>query len=317
MKIRKNLLLFLKGIGMGGADVVPGVSGGTIALITGIYEELLSSIKSIDIQAFQLLLKFRIAELWKHINGTFLLTLFAGIFFSLVTLSKLVVMAMEHFPIQLWSFFFGLIIISAFMVAKEIKGWHFSTYLAFALGTIIAWLITSAAPSHTPDTEIFTFLAGLIAICAMILPGISGSFILVIMGKYEHIVNALNNMDIIKLLTFAAGCVVGLLSFSRLVSWLLNRYHKLTIAVLSGFMLGSLNKIWPWKETVSYYMDRHGIQKPLEQVNISPAAYLDSSGQHPYLLQAILFMALGIGLVVGIELLAKSSSKGTLKKESA
>jgi putative membrane protein len=314
MRIKDYILLFFKGMGMGGADVVPGVSGGTIALITGIYEELLHSIKSVNLQALRLLMKGRVADFWKHINGTFLVVLLSGIGFSLASLAKLIIFALENYPIQLWSFFFGLIIISAFVVAKEIRHWHVGTVISGIAGIAIAYFITEAAPAETPNSILNTFIAGCVAICAMILPGISGSFILVIMGKYEYIIGALQDFNVLVLAVFGTGCVVGLLSFSRLISWLLDNYHGTTIALLAGFMLGSLNKIWPWKETVSYYLDRHGIQKPLEQVNISPAEFYELYGQKPYVLQAVLFMALGIALVVAIELIAKAYTKPNIKE---
>ena len=302
-RLKDYILLFLKGVGMGGADVVPGVSGGTIAFITGIYEELLNSIKSIDLEALKLLFGLKIKDFWEKVNGWFLLTLFAGILISLLTLSKLIGFWLANYPIQLWSFFFGLIIISSILVAREIKKWKAVMVLALVVGTIVAFLITKFSPAETPESAWFVFISGAIAICAMILPGISGSFILLILGKYSFIINALNERDIPIIIVFALGCVVGLLSFSRLLSWLLQKFHHLMVAFLSGFMIGSLNKIWPWKETIETYVDRHGGVKPLVQENIWPTDY-QALGNEPFVLQAILFGALGIGLVVLIEKLA-------------
>lgn len=301
--IKGNILLFLKGIGMGAADVVPGVSGGTIAFITGIYEELLESIKSIDKEAFTLLSKFKIKDFWKKINGNFLIVLFSGIFTSLISLAKIIKFLLANYPIQLWSFFFGLVIISSILVAKEIKQWNAKTMVALLIGTAIAYFVVEITPTQTPEGLWFIFISGAIAVCAMILPGISGSFIVLLLGKYEYLVTALEEMNILVLLTFGIGCVVGLLSFSRLLSWLLKKFHFIMIAFLSGFMIGSLNKIWPWKETLETYVDHHGVVKPLIENNILPTKY-QLLGNDPFILQAILFGALGIGIVVLLEKVA-------------
>ncbi|MGB3181486.1 MAG: DUF368 domain-containing protein [Cyclobacteriaceae bacterium] len=305
------ILLFFKGIGMGGADVVPGVSGGTIAFITGIYEELLDSIGEVDVPAFKLLVSGKFSEFWYKINGTFLLVLLSGIFVSLLSLAKLITFLLENYPIQLWSFFFGLIIISSIYVARTIKKWNLRVVIGGLAGIAVAYYITVATPAETPTDSWFIFLSGSLAICAMILPGISGSFILLILGKYEYIVNALSQYKISTLLIFGAGCVTGLLIFSRLISWLLDRYESMTIAILSGFMIGSLNKIWPWKNVLEYHTDRHGEVKPLVTENIMPATYAEITGDNPLLIQAIVFMVCGIMLVLVLEwaanLLKKSS----------
>lgn len=306
-RLQDYILLFLKGLGMGGADVVPGVSGGTIAFITGIYEVLLNSIRSIDLEAIKLLTSLNFKAFWRKINGKFLLTLFAGILLSIVTLSKLIAFLLENYPIQLWSFFFGLVIISSILVAREIKDWKALTVVALIVGTIVAYFITKFTPAETPESLWFIFLSGSVAICAMILPGISGSFILLILGKYEFIINALNEKEIIIIAVFGAGCLVGLLSFARLLSWLLRKYHNIMVAFLSGFMIGSLNKIWPWKETIQTYIDRHGAIKPLIERNVLPTEF-QTSGNDPFLLQALLFGALGVGVVVLIEKLANKKS---------
>lgn len=304
----KNLvsyvLLFFKGIAMGSADVVPGVSGGTIAFITGIYEELLNAIKSIDLKALTLLKKFEIKALWQHVNGNFLVVLFAGIATSVLSLAKLITYFLENYPIQVWSFFFGLIIISALIILREIKKWSFGVVLAMLLGVAIAYFITATTPAETPDSPWFMFIAGAVAICAMILPGISGSFILLLFGKYEYVISALKDFRIADLIFLALGCVVGILSFARLVSWLFNKFHNLTVGLLSGFMIGSLNKVWPWKDTLETYVDRHGEIKPLFQVNILPTDYLNKTGGEPFFLEAIAFAAFGFLLVLGIDRLA-------------
>ncbi len=301
--------LFLKGMAMGGADIIPGVSGGTIAFITGIYERLLNAINSIDAEAFKLLIKFRWQELWRHVDGSFLVTLVGGILLSIISLAKLISFLLESYPIQLWSFFFGLIIIASFSVAREIKTWRLKVILAGLIGIAVAYFVTVATPAETPTAFWFIFLSGAIAICAMILPGISGSFILLILGKYTYIINAIKELDIITIVVFAIGCVVGLLSFARVVAWLLKRHHDMAVSLLAGFMLGSLNKIWPWKAVTAYRIDSHGEQKPFLTENISPTEYFAATGQEPFILQALLFALLGIGIVVILEKVAARNKK--------
>lgn len=303
-RLVNNLLLFLKGVAMGSADVVPGVSGGTIAFITGIYETLLNSIKSVDLVALNYLKKFQIKALWEHVNGNFLIVLVAGIATSFLSLSKVITYLLEAHPIQLWSFFFGLIVISALMVLREIKQWNVSVFIAIIIGVAVAYFITAAVPAETPDEPWFLFIVGAIAICAMILPGISGSFIVLLFGKYEYMMNALNERRIVDLLIFAAGCAVGILSFARVISWLFKKYHNVTVGVLSGFMIGALNKVWPWKETIETYLDRHGEAKPLYDVNILPNEYLAKAGIEPHFLEAIGFAAGGFLIVLFIDRLS-------------
>jgi len=300
---KEYLFLFLKGMGMGGADIIPGVSGGTIAFITGIYEELIRSIKSIDLQALKLLFSGKIVEFWTQINGKFLLVLVSGILVSLVSLARLLTNLLENHPIQLWSFFFGLIVISALVVSRDINRWNLGVVISLILGCVIAFFITKAVPAETSNSLPVVFFSGALAICAMILPGISGSFILLILGKYVFILNALKDFNLGVILVFACGCGVGLILFSRLITWLFKNYRNLTIAALAGFMIGSLNKIWPWKQTISTYVDRHGEVQPLIQENIMPYTY-QSLGNEPYFWHALLFFALGVGLVVLLEKLA-------------
>jgi putative membrane protein len=286
---------------MGAADIVPGVSGGSIALITGIYEKLLDSIKSIDKDAILLFFQFKWKAFWDHINGTFLLTLLLGIMTSIFTLSKLITYLIENHPIPIWSFFCGLIIVSAIIILRDIRRWNLGVILALILGAVLAYIITGLPPMSSPNSLGFTFIAGAIAICAMILPGISGSFLLLIMGQYERILEAVTEKNFLVLGLFAAGCLVGLLSFSRLISCLLKKFHAFTIALLSGFMLGSINKIWPWKEIISYRLNSQGIQKPFLTENILPHHYLTVTGEDPLMLPAILAFSFGIILVLGIE----------------
>jgi putative membrane protein len=306
--LKEYLLLFSKGVGMGAADIVPGVSGGTIAFITGIYEELLNSIRSVNGEAIRLLIRFNLAGFWKHINGSFLVVLLAGIGFSILTLSGIVLFLLEFHTELLWSFFFGLIIASAVVVGKKITRWSIGVVLAGLVGVLLAYFITVATPTQTPEAYWFIFLSGAIAICAMILPGISGSFLLVLLAKYEFILGAVKEFKIDIILTFALGCITGILSFSHVLNWMLKNYHNVTIALLTGFMIGSLNKVWPWKHTLATYTDRHGIAKPLIQENVMPTEYFELTGQQPYLLYGILLAIFGFLLVYLIDKLTESNT---------
>ena len=282
---------------MGAADVVPGVSGGTIAFITGIYEELLGSIRAVDAAALRKLLGGDLAGFWRHINGTFLLTLFLGIGLAVVSLARVILYLLERTPELLWSFFFGLIVASVWVVGRKVGRWSAGTIATGVAGMVLAYLITEATPAETPTATWFIFLSGALAICAMILPGISGSFILVLLGKYEYILGAVKAFNVGVVLTFGAGCLVGLLSFSRLLKWMLERYYDLTVALLTGFMVGSLNKVWPWKLTLSTYLDRHGEVKPLAQRNVLPTDYLELTGREAYLWGAVLLAVAGFTVV--------------------
>lgn len=297
-------MLFLKGLAMGGADVVPGVSGGTIAFISGIYEELLASIKAINLSSLNLLIKGRFKEFWQAVNGNFLLILFSGILISIKSLASLLIFLKETYPIQLWSFFWGLIMISSVVVLRQITKWHWTAILSGIIGIALAILVTSLTPAHTSDSYLMIILSGVLGISAMILPGISGAFILLILGKYEFILTALNELNLEVISLFIFGCVIGLVSFVRVISWLLTRYHNTAVALLAGFMMGSLNKLWPWKETLEYRLDSHGNQVPFVDVNVMPNEYFEATGNDPVFIQAILFMAVGFFIIVLIEKIA-------------
>ncbi len=309
MNFYRPLLLALKGCAMGMADVVPGVSGGTIAFISGIYEELLDSIRHFDLAALRLLFRGRFADLWRHINGNFLLPLLAGIAVAIFSLARLMTYLLEFHPIAIWSFFFGLIMASALLVAREIKRWNLLTILAFAVGVVIAWWITVATPAETPETWWFVMLSGAIAICAMILPGISGAFILLLMGKYQYIMQAVGDFNIPVMVIFVIGAIAGIISFSHLLSWLLKHWHDVTVSLLMGFMVGSLNKVWPWKKAVETYLDSHGKVQPLVEANISPAQFEQLTGQNAELWQAVVLCLVGFGVIFGIEMVAKLITK--------
>ncbi|GEO23461.1 DUF368 domain-containing protein [Cyclobacterium qasimii] len=308
-KFSEKALLFLKGMGMGSADIVPGVSGGSIALVTKIYEELLESINSFDLTALKLLTKLDIVAFWKHVNASFLLTLFLGILTSIFAFSKAITFFIEKYPIPLWSFFCGLILISAIIILRDIKRWNIVAILMFPAGVVIAYFITELPMISSPNNIWFTFISGSIAICAMILPGISGSFLLLILGKYEYILHAVNERDFAVLAVFALGCITGLLLFSRVISWFLKNYHAITLSFLSGFMIGSINKIWPWKKILSYRMSSSGTQKPFLTENILPHVYLSETGQEPAFLIAIMAFLIGVILVVGLERIAYNFRK--------
>ncbi len=303
-RFKDYLFLYTKGIGMGAADVIPGVSGGTIAFITGIYEELINSIRKVDVEALNLLKQFKIGEFWTKINGSFLLAVLGGMVTSLLSLAKLMNFLLITYPIPVWSFFFGLILISAPLILREVKVLSPATAIAGVVGIAFAYWITIISPAQTPSNLFFIFLCGALAICAMILPGISGAFILLLLGKYEYMIKALVGMDLTTVLVFILGCVVGLLSFSRLLSWILAHYRYPALSLLSGFMLGSLNKVWPWKEVVSFRLNTEGEQVPAIDQSIWPGQYLEKTGSDPQLFQAILFVALGILIVVFVEKLS-------------
>ena len=299
-----NLLKYVgvafKGACMGAADVIPGVSGGTIAFLMGIYQELLDSIKSVNGEAFKLLFKGKIAEFWKHINGNFLVSIFAGILVSVFSLARLMKYLLEFHPIQLWSFFFGLILASAIYILKGLDKWSIQNIVALLIGVGIAAFICVASPAQTPDALWFIFLSGAIAICAMILPGISGSFILLLLGKYAFVMTAVTELNIPVLAVFAVGCAVGIVSFSHFLSWLLKKFYMLTIALLSGFMLGSLLKVWPWKVPGA----SEGFDYPA-----LPAQFEQVTGLDAQLGTSIAFAVLGLAIVLVIEFVAAKGQK--------
>ena len=305
MNLSRYIVLALKGCAMGMADVVPGVSGGTIAFISGIYEELLDSIRSVNLTALKLLAKGRLAEFWRHINGRFLLPVLLGIAIAIFSLARLMTYLLANHPIAIWSFFFGLIVASALLVAQQIGRWDWRTGLSFVIGAAAAWWITVATPAETPDDWWFVLLSGAIAICAMILPGISGAFILLLLGKYQYIMQAVGDLNIPVMAVFVVGALAGIISFSHLLSWLLKHWHDLTVAVLMGFMVGSLNKVWPWKEVVETFVDSHGKVQPLVESNITPEAFETLYGEPSLLPQAVILAIVGFLTIYGIELLAR------------
>lgn len=293
--IKDYLIVSFKGIAMGAADVVPGVSGGTIAFISGIYEELIDSLKSINLHAGKILFKDGLKAFWKSINGTFLLSLAVGIGISIISLAKLLGFLLDKFPIFIWSFFFGLIVASTIYVAFQIKKWNYKIILSIIIGTIIAYLITALTPASESSNPayLYIFFCGMVAICAMILPGISGSFILLLMGQYKFILSAISGIKLAYIATFGIGAVIGLISFSNILSWLLRKFHDITVAFLAGFMLGSLNKVWPWKHTLLSHTNQFAEIIPIKQENVFPQGFYELTGKDPQTLYAILMAITG------------------------
>ncbi|KAB1458180.1 DUF368 domain-containing protein [Vibrio panuliri] len=301
------LSTFFKGIAMGAADVVPGVSGGTIAFITGIYDTLLESIRRINPSILSLWKRDGFKAAFNHINGFFLIALFGGVFTSIATLAKLISWLLVTHPIPIWSFFFGLILVSVVHILKQVEQKTVSRWVFLLLGVAFAYCITILKPLHMEPTSINVLIAGAIAICAMILPGISGSFILLLIGMYTPVLAAVKSFDIAILALFLTGCVLGLLSFSHVLSWLLKRFRDTTLMFLTGLMIGTLPKIWPWKETISWRTNSKGEQVPLIQHNLSPFEFEQMFNQPSQLVIAIVMMLAAVALVLGLEKYAERS----------
>lgn len=296
------VVISLKGMAMGAADVVPGVSGGTIAFISGIYEELITSINNINVSLIKSFLKEGFFAGWKKLNGSFLLSIVIGIAISVLSLVKSIKWLLENEPVLLWSFFFGLVIASIFFVAKQITKWTLATVLGFIIGSFVAFYITTLPPLGTNSSSWFLFFSGALAICAMILPGISGAFILVLLGAYKPVIDAIDNRDFKTILILGVGAIIGLLSFSKLLKWLFKNYHNLTLAILTGFIFGSLNKIWPWKKVLTWRMNSHNEKVPLLEQSISPFSF-EGDNQ---LAIAVLLMIIGFLTIFILEKLGNA-----------
>ncbi|SFN79048.1 DUF368 domain-containing protein [Salegentibacter flavus] len=296
------LTISLKGMAMGAADVVPGVSGGTIAFISGIYEELISTISGVKPSLIKTWRTDGFKAMWKELNGPFIIALFSGILISLFTVMRLANYLLENHPILIWSFFFGLVVASVWYVGSQIPRWNFKVTLSLIIGAAIAFYIVSLPPLGANTGNLFIFFAGAIAICAMILPGISGAFILVLLGAYKTITEAAHDFDFKTLGIFAVGAVVGLLSFSKLLKWLFVHYTNITLAVLTGFIAGSLNKIWPWKEVLEteFYGDKEVV---LKEASVLPWNF-DGEANTLY---AIILMLVGFLLIFLLERFASKN----------
>lgn len=320
-KITDYIMVAVKGACMGAADVIPGVSGGTIAFITGIYDQLIESINSINGTALKLFFSGKFKEFWKHINGSFLVSLFCGILVSVLSLAGLMQYLLEHHPIQTWAFFFGLIVASSIFILRGIQGWNMKSAMFPVLGVVLGIVVCTLSPTQTPDALWFIFLSGALAICAMILPGISGSFILLILGKYKYIMGAITGLttgaavgeSLVILCVFAVGAVCGILAFSRLLHWLLARFNKETLMVLAGFIIGSLVKVWPWSNmeaiVISQFPEIADMAAATQQA-IPAEVLADYIPQVDMQIgSAVLFALIGFFLVTGIEILGKAMKR--------
>ncbi len=317
---KKSFLgLATRGLAMGAADVIPGVSGGTIAFITGIYEELLETISNLNFGLLRTWKQDGFKAMWTKANFNFLFSLLLGIFVSIASLAMLIEYLLLHYPIHIWSFFFGLIIASVWLMGKTVKQWSVTNVIGLLAGSVFAFWITLIAPTEGSESLLYIFICGAIAICAMILPGISGSFILLLLGAYTTVLGALSNLlsafknghwDLVFsngsiLVVFALGCIVGLISFSKVLNWLFKKAHNLTIAILTGFLVGSLNKIWPWKEVLEYRIKHVGEANeemiPVVEKNISPANFTTITNEPNHLLAASLLALFGIALIIVLD----------------
>lgn len=286
---------------MGAADVVPGVSGGTIAFISGIYEELISSINQINFNTIKILRKEGLPAMWKSVNGNFLISLLLGIAISVISLAKVIRHLLETQPILVWSFFFGLVLASILYVAKQITKWNLVAIVMLILGAIIAYFITTLRPQTADISYPYILLSGALAICAMILPGISGSYILLLLGMYKPVLDAIHEKDFKILGTLIIGAIVGILSFSRLLKWLFDHHKNLTLATLTGFIIGSLNKIWPWKNVLESELI-NGKLKVWREESVSPLNY----GENNQIYYAILLALIGFIFILVLERLAST-----------
>jgi putative membrane protein len=310
------LIISFKGLAMGAADVVPGVSGGTIAFISGIYEELLESIDGVNLKFIKIWKTEGFKSAWLSINGNFLLALFLGIAISIVSLAKVIKWLLINEAILLWSFFFGLVLASVLFIGKQIKSWNIWVIITIVITTILSYLITISDPFASPDSNLYLLFCGFIGIIAMILPGVSGAFILLILGSYQTAINTVDDLfqsvitlnfelfkaAFVKFLMLALGAIVGIKTFSKLLNWMFKNHKNLTLAMLTGFMIGSLNKIWPWKETLSTRINSKGLEVPFQEQSILPFSL---NGDHQ-LIKAIAFMTVGF---LTIFLLERFSSK--------
>ncbi|HLS70458.1 MAG TPA: DUF368 domain-containing protein [Chitinophagaceae bacterium] len=315
----QNIILFLKGLAMGAADVVPGVSGGTIAFVVGIYEELLETIDKLNFSFFKVWKKDGIRQAWKQYNLQFLVVLGAGIVFSIISLAKAITYLLGTYPIMVWAFFFGLILASIFYIIKQMNAWKFWEYIACIITAIFAYFLTLAKPLGGAESYFFFFLAGFFGIIAMILPGISGAFILLLIGAYLPVLDTLNSLvealkqresstiiySGIRVALFIIGMITGLKVFSKVLTYLFNNFKNITFAVLTGFMIGSLNKIWPWKEVIETRINSKGEEVPLLEKSVLPAAY----NSDPNVLLAIICMVLGLLLILSLEFFASKKGK--------
>ncbi|MBV1923758.1 MAG: DUF368 domain-containing protein [Flavobacteriaceae bacterium] len=312
--ILQYLIITLKGLAMGAADVVPGVSGGTIAFISGIYEELIDTIHQLDFNFFKKWKSEGFLNTWKAYNLSFLLALFFGIAISIISFAKIISVLLKEHPILVWSFFFGLVIASILYVGKQINKWSLPIWISIALATSLSYYITLAEPIGSPDSTWFLFFAGFVAIIAMILPGISGAFILLLLGAYQSVLDTINQLRdgittldwklfsdaFLKVAVFGLGAIFGIKIFSKALNWMFSHHKNIILAILTGFMIGALNKIWPWKEVLQFRINSHGEEVPFLEKSILPSSY----SEEPLVLYAILFMVIGFLMIFILERLS-------------
>ncbi|WP_405199259.1 DUF368 domain-containing protein [Christiangramia sp. LLG6405-1] len=293
------LKISLKGMAMGAADVVPGVSGGTIAFISGIYEELITTISGVNLGLLSTWKADGFKAMWEELNGNFIVALFAGILVSIFSVMRVANYLLENHPVLIWSFFFGLVVASIWFVGKQIPKWTWKIVLALVIGAAVAFYIVSLPPLSASNSYLFLFFAGALAVCAMILPGISGAFILVLLGAYKSITEAAHDFDLKTIGIVGVGAVFGLLTFSKILKWLFVHYSSITLAVLTGFIAGSLNKIWPWKETLetAMYGEKEVV---LKEASVLPWNF----DGDPQTLWSVVLMLAGFFLILGLEMLA-------------
>ncbi|MDX1799335.1 MAG: DUF368 domain-containing protein [Marinobacter sp.] len=306
---RQALGILLRGVAMGAADIVPGVSGGTIAFITGIYFRLLEAINQVPAAFTRELCRGRVSVFWQRCDGNFLVALLSGILISVATLASAISQALIDYPVILWSFFFGLIVASVWHVVRTVREPALNLLIPMVIGAAFSWWVTTLSAGDITPTPLILFGSGALAICAMILPGISGSFILLVLGMYSHVLAAVKSFDLVSLGLFAAGCVAGLLSIARLLTWAIHRFHDRMLALLTGIMVGALNKVWPWKEVLSWRTNHAGHQVPLNEINVSPGHYAELTGASAQVLHAAIAAIIGLVLVLVIEWLAARLSR--------
>lgn len=286
---------------MGAADAVPGVAGGTVAFLSGIYDELIRSLNEIDRDAAKLLFRKDFKAVWEKINGNFLSAVFAGIVTSYFSLARVMAYFLRTNPIIVLSFLFGFILLSAPLVLRDIKQWNTPVTVSFIAGVIIAYVLTLLAPMSAPNSWWFLFAVGILVVCATFIPGISGALMMLLLGMYQYLVTVFANVNLLAIVIFVTGCLVGLFGFSRVLVWALEKHRPATTAMLAGLMLGALNKVWPWRKVFEFATNGRGEQVPAHDKSILPWDYLASTGRDPQIFQAILMMALGVFIVFLIE----------------
>lgn len=309
--IQSRWQLYLKGVAMGLGDSVPGVSGGTIAVITNIYDTLIYSISALDLRACKLLLAGRLEYFWLHINGSFLLLLSLGVLSGLLLSANTVLFLLDNYFEPLMAFFIGLVLASSWLLKDSFEYTKVENWVALLLGVALTVLVSSINPFTGNLSYTYVFISGGIAICAMILPGLSGAFILLLLGVYEFILEALIGFDLPYILVFVAGCIIGLLAFSRVIGWMLHNYHQLSYGFIVGMLIGSLVVLWPWQQAQNYYTDSAGELQALQTLKLWPLNYTELTGNDAMLLACLVSMLIGLAMVLLLHRMSNSSNRST------